>query len=277
LNPASIIQYTFYLHYNCDIVLNISSATLFHSLFRIREIGCPSFIKDCKHIQPGQPGYRTPAQREEEAQEQVRAQAAERAKKVVENPVKKRGAEDEGGEPVEAADRGDRGAEREEHRQMRRVFKENQRAGKILKREARAVIRRQKRATEKEVNSEKIVNRGVGVGSAGASGSRGAGSVVAVAVDSQHGLDFIVDTESDSESDSDDTDTSLSESCSEVDGSNSDYEDVYNYEEGSPEMMDANEEMGFCNADTEGIHVDYLPRAKKIKFTEEGSSGLQLP
>ena len=273
MNPASIIQCTSYRHYNCDIVLTLSSATLFDSLFRIREIGCPSFIKDCKHIQPGQPGYRTPAQREEEAQEQVRAQAAGRAKKVVEKPVKKIGAEDE----VEAsAEAGDRGAEREEHRQMRRVFKENQRAGKILKREARAVIRREKRANEKELNSEKTVKRGVGVGSAGASGSRGAGGVVAVAVDSQQSLDFIVDTESDSESDSDDTDTSLSASCSEVDGSNSDYEDVYNYEEGSPEMIDANEEMGFCNADTEGIHVDYLPRAKKIKFTEEGSSGLQL-
>ena len=201
----------------------------------------------------------------------MRAQAAERAKKIVEKPVRKLRAEDEEGAPAEA---GDRVAEREEHRQLRRVFKENQRAGKILKREERAVIRREKRATEKEVNSERAVKRSVGGGVAGASGSMGAGSVVAV--NSQHSQDDIVDTESDSESDSDDTDTSLSESCSEVDGSNSDYEDVYNYEEGSPELMDANEEMGFCNADTEGIHVDYLPRAKKIKFTEEGSNVLQL-
>lgn len=201
----------------------------------------------------------------------MRAQAAERAKKIVEKPVRKLRAEDEEGAPAEARDRV---AEREEHRRMRRVFKENQRAGKILKREERAVIRREKRANEKAVNSERAVKRNDGGSVVGASGSVGAGSVVAVAVNSQHSQDDIVDTESDSESDSDDTDTSLSESCSEVDGSNSDYEDVYNYEEGSPEMMDANEEMGFCNADTEGIHVDYLPRAKKIKFTEEGSNVL---
>ena len=33
-----------------------------------REVGCPSFIRDCRHIQPDQPGYLTPQQREIAAQ-----------------------------------------------------------------------------------------------------------------------------------------------------------------------------------------------------------------
>lgn len=247
-------------------------------LLRVREIGCPSFIKDCKHIQPGQEGYRTPAEREAEAHEQMRVLAAERAKKVVKIPIKEPGAaaaaEGEGEVPVEVEVEDDVAiALRKELRQQRRIFKENQYAQKVLKREARAALRSDKRADKIVIKSGRILKRGVSdsktnVGT-GVGGGGGGGSVLAID-------DFIkVSVESDSDSDSDDdseiTDTSMSGSCSEVDGSNSDYEDVYNYEEGSPEMMDADEEMGFCNADTEGIHVDYLPRAKKIKFTEEGN------
>ena len=251
---------------------------MFELLFRIREIGCPSFIKDCKHVQPGQPGYLTPAQREEEALEQARVQAAQRAKKAVEKPIREpeAGAEDEGEITVEAEDRV---SVTEESRQIRRVFKEKQRADKTLRREARAVIRRRDRSSnENEINTGRVVNRGVAA--PGSSGGIRGGSVVAA--NPQHGIHNFLktgnesDSESDSDSDGDTTDTSLSDNCSEVDGSNSDYEDVYNYEEGSPEMIDADEEMGFCNADTEGIHVTYLPRAKKIRFTEEGNSGVKL-
>ena len=250
-------------------------------LLRVREIGCPSFIKDCKHIQPGQEGYRTPAEREEEAHEQIRVLAAERAKKIVKIPIKEPGAavaaagEGEGEVSVEVEVEDDVAiALRKELRKQRRIFKENQFAQKVLKREARAALRLDKRADKKVINSGRVVKRGVNAakaneGTGGGGGGGGGGNVEAID-------DFIkVAIESDSDGDSDDdseiTDTSMSASCSEVDGSNSDYEDNYNYEEGSPEMMDADEEMGFCNADTEGIHVDYLPRAKKIKFTEEGN------
>ena len=243
-------------------------------LLCVREIGCPSFIKDCKHIQPGQKGYRTPAEREAEAHEQMRVLAAERAKKVVKIPIKEPGAaavEAVGEVSVEVEVEDDVAiALRKELRQQRRLFKENQYAQKVLKREARAALRLDKRADKKVIKSGRIAERGVGASKAN-EGTVGVGGGSVVAID-----DFIkVSVESDSDSDGDDdseiTDTSMSGSCSEVDGSNSDYEDVYNYEEGSPEMMDADEEMGFCNADTEGIHVDYLPRAKKIKFTEEGN------
>ena len=163
---------------------------------------------------------------------------------------------------------------------MRRAFKENQRAEKLFKSEARAVMRRDKRSHKKEIHEGRGLNRGVV--DAVACEATGGGSAVAEA--SQQSTDNFIkigmegdsDRDSDSDSDSDSTDTSLSDTCSEVDGSNSDYEDVYNYEEGSPEMIDADEEMGFCNADTDGIHVDYLPRAKKIRFTEEGNHKVQL-